>query len=162
MGGDGQVTLGDTVVKDTARKIRRLRDGRILAGFAGATADAFTLLDLFESKLEKHQGQLVRAAVELSKEWRTDRILRRLDAMLAIADAEQQLVVTGFGDVIEPESRVMSIGSGASYARSAALALTRHTALGARQVVEESLGIAADICIYSNRNFTIETIDAHG
>lgn len=162
MGGDGQVTLGDTVVKDTARKIRRLRDGRILAGFAGATADAFTLLDLFETKLEKHQGQLVRAAVELSKEWRTDRILRRLDAMLAIADAEQQLVVTGFGDVIEPESRVMSIGSGASYARSAALALTRHTALGARAVVEESLGIAADICIYSNRNFTIETIQTHG
>lgn len=158
MGGDGQVTLGDTVVKDSARKIRKLRDGRILAGFAGATADAFTLLDLFESKLDKHQGQLLRAAVELSKDWRTDRILRRLEAMLAIADARQQLIVTGFGDVIEPEARVMSVGSGAAFARSAALALTRHSSLGASDIVRESLGIAADICIYSNRNFTIETI----
>jgi len=162
MGGDGQVTLGDTVVKDNARKVRKLRDGKILAGFAGATADAFTLLDLFEKKLEKHQGQLLRAAVELSKEWRTDRILRRLEALLALASADQQLIVSGVGDVIEPDVNVMSVGSGANFARSAALALVRHTQLSAKEIVHESLDIASDICIYSNKNFTVETIGENG
>ena len=162
MGGDGQVTLGSAIVKEKAQKVRKLCEGKILAGFAGATADAFTLLDLFESKLEKHRGQLLRAAVELSKEWRTDRILRRLDAMLALADAEQQLVVSGIGDVIEPDEPVMAIGSGSDFARSAAIALRKHSSLSAAEIVGESLGIAADICIYSNRNFTVETINAGG
>ncbi len=161
MGGDGQITLGHTVVKETAKKVRKVWNGKILAGFSGATADAFTLLDLFEKKLEKHGGQLLRSAVELSKEWRTDRMLRRLDAMLALANGEQQLIATGNGDVIEPESQIMAIGSGADFARSAALALQKHSSLKASEIVAESLKIASDICIYSNRNFTIETINSN-
>ena len=148
MGGDGQVTLGHTVVKGTARKVRRLYHERILAGFAGATADAFTLFELFEGKLEKHSGHLMRSAVELAKEWRTDRRLRNLEALLSVADREASLIISGNGDVIEPEHGIMAIGSGGSYAQAAALALLQNTQLGARQMVERSLHIAADICIY--------------
>ena len=158
MGGDGQVTLGNIVIKATARKVRRLYQERILAGFAGGTADAFTLFERFESKLEKHQGHLVRSAVELAKDWRTDRMLRRLEAMLIVADRESTLVITGAGDVLEPEYGIAAIGSGGAYAQSAARALLEHTELTAEAIVRESLGIAADVCIYTNRNHTVETL----
>jgi ATP-dependent HslUV protease subunit HslV len=160
MGGDGQVTLGNMVVKQTARKIRRVYQNRILTGFAGATADAFTLLDLFESKLEKHQGNLMRSAVELAKEWRTDRMLRRLEAMLIVADLERTLVITGNGDVLEPEQGIAAIGSGGAYAQSAARALLENTELPPLEIVRKSLEIAGDICIYTNQNFTLEQIEA--
>jgi ATP-dependent HslUV protease subunit HslV len=159
MGGDGQVTLGSIVIKATARKVRRLYKERILAGFAGGTADAFTLFERFESKLEKHQGHLLRSAVELAKDWRTDRALRRLEAMLAVADRESSLIITGNGDVLEPEMGVVAIGSGGAYAQSAALALLANTELAPADVVRKSLEIAGDLCIYTNRNFTIETLD---
>ncbi len=158
MGGDGQVTLGNIVIKATARKIRRLYQERILAGFAGGTADAFTLFERFESKLEKHQGHLVRSAVELAKDWRTDRILRRLEAMLAVADRTSTLIITGAGDVLEPEQGIAAIGSGGAYAQSAARALLEHSDLNPEAIVRESIGIAADICIYTNRNILIETL----
>jgi ATP-dependent HslUV protease subunit HslV len=158
MGGDGQVTLGNIVIKASARKIRRLYQERILAGFAGGTADAFTLFERFEAKLEKHQGHLVRSAVELAKDWRTDRILRRLEAMLAVADRTSTLIITGAGDVLEPEHGIAAIGSGGAYAQSAALALLEHSDLDPEAIVRESIGIAADICIYTNRNILIETL----
>ncbi|MBU6459348.1 MAG: ATP-dependent protease subunit HslV [Proteobacteria bacterium] len=158
MGGDGQVTLGNTVIKATARKIRFLYQNKILAGFAGATADAFTLFERFEAKLEKHQGHLVRSAVELAKDWRTDRMLSRLEAMLALADAKTSLIITGNGDVLEPENGVMAIGSGGGFAESAARALLVHTELGPVEIVSRSLDIAADICIYTNHNHIIETL----
>ena len=158
MGGDGQVTLGNIVIKASARKIRRLYQERILAGFAGGTADAFTLFERFESKLEKHQGHLVRSAVELAKDWRTDRILRRLEAMLAVADRTSTLIITGAGDVLEPEQGIAAIGSGGPYAQSAARALLEHSDLDPESIVRESIGIAADICIYTNRNILIETL----
>jgi len=160
MGGDGQVSLGATVLKGNARKVRRLFDGRILAGFAGGTADAFTLFERFEAKLQKHQGNLTRAAVELAKDWRTDRILRRLEAMLTVADGSASLILSGNGDVVEPEDDVMAIGSGGSFALAAARALLAHTALPARGIVEAALNIAADICVYTNRNLTIEELGA--
>ncbi|MDY0056221.1 MAG: ATP-dependent protease subunit HslV [Methyloversatilis sp.] len=159
LGGDGQVTLGNIVVKATARKVRRLYQGRILAGFAGGTADAFTLFERFESKLEKHQGNLLRSAVELAKDWRTDRMLRRLEAMLAVADRESSLIITGNGDVLEPEGGIVAIGSGGAYAQSAARALIDNTELSARDVVSKSLGIAGDLCIYTNQSHTIESIE---
>jgi ATP-dependent HslUV protease subunit HslV len=159
MGGDGQVTLGNVVIKSTARKVRRLYQGRILAGFAGGTADAFTLFERFEAKLEKHQGNLLRSAVELAKDWRSDRALRRLEAMLSVADKEVSLIITGNGDVLEPEHGIVAIGSGGSYAQSAALALLHNTELSPTDVVTKSLEIAADICIYTNRNFTIEALE---
>jgi ATP-dependent HslUV protease, peptidase subunit HslV len=158
LGGDGQVTLGNIVIKASARKVRRLYNDRILAGFAGGTADAFTLFERFESKLEKHQGHLVRSAVELAKDWRTDRALRRLEAMLAVADREASLIITGMGDVLEPERGVIAIGSGGAYAQSAALALLDHTQLAPEEVVRKSLEIAADLCIYTNRSIVIETL----
>lgn len=158
MGGDGQVTLGNIVIKASARKIRRLYQERILAGFAGGTADAFTLFERFEAKLEKHQGHLVRSAVELAKDWRTDRILRRLEAMLAVADRTSTLIITGAGDVLEPEQGIAAIGSGGAYAQSAARALLEHSDLDPESIVRESIGIAADICIYTNRNILIETL----
>ncbi len=158
MGGDGQVTLGNIVIKASARKIRRLYQERILAGFAGGTADAFTLFERFEAKLEKHQGHLVRSAVELAKDWRTDRILRRLEAMLAVADRTSTLIITGAGDVLEPEQGIAAIGSGGAYAQSAARALLEHSDLDPETIVRESIGIAADICIYTNRNILIETL----
>jgi len=159
MGGDGQVTLGNIVIKSTARKVRRLYQERILAGFAGGTADAFTLFERFEAKLEKHQGNLVRSAVELAKDWRTDRMLRRLEAMLAVADRENSLIITGNGDVLEPEYGIVAIGSGGAYAHSAARALLDNTELSPRDMVTKSLEIAGDLCIYTNRNFTIESLD---
>ncbi|MDD3529892.1 MAG: ATP-dependent protease subunit HslV [Gallionellaceae bacterium] len=159
LGGDGQVTLGNIVIKASARKVRRLYQERILAGFAGGTADAFTLFERFEAKLEKHQGNLVRSAVELAKDWRTDRILRRLEAMLSVADHDTSLIITGAGDVLEPEYGIAAIGSGGAYAQSAARALVEHTDLAPEDIVRESLGIASDICIYTNRNFTIETLE---
>ncbi|QEL63784.1 ATP-dependent HslUV protease, peptidase subunit HslV [Oryzomicrobium terrae] len=159
LGGDGQVTLGHIVVKSTARKVRKLYQDRILAGFAGATADAFTLFERFEAKLEKHQGHLIRAAVDLTKDWRTDRVLRRLEAMLAIADREHSLIITGNGDVLEPEHGLVAIGSGGAYAQAAALALLHNTELPPEEMVRKSLEIAGDICIYTNRNFTIETLE---
>jgi ATP-dependent HslUV protease, peptidase subunit HslV len=158
LGGDGQVTLGNVVVKATARKIRRLYHDKVLAGFAGATADAFTLFERFEAKLEKHQGHLVRSAVELAKDWRSDRILRRLEAMLAIVDAQSSLIITGTGDVLEPELGIVAIGSGGSYAQSAARALLLHSSLSAEAIVKESLTIAGDLCIYTNQNHVIETL----
>jgi ATP-dependent HslUV protease subunit HslV len=158
IGGDGQVTLGNVVIKATARKVRRLYQDRILAGFAGGTADAFTLFERFEAKLEKHQGNLVRSAVELAKDWRTDRILRRLEAMLAVADRESSLIITGAGDVLEPEFGIAAIGSGGAFAQAAARALLEHTELDPEAIVRESLGIAGDICIYTNKNFTIEVL----
>jgi ATP-dependent HslUV protease subunit HslV len=159
MGGDGQVTLGHTVVKANARKVRRLgKNADILAGFAGATADAFTLFELFEAKLEKHNGQLVRAAVELAKDWRTDRRLGRLEAMLAVADREASLLISGNGDVLEPEDGLIAIGSGGPYAQAAAKALLRYSTLDARAIVENALDIAADICIYTNHNRVIEEL----
>ena len=159
MGGDGQVTLGDIVIKATARKVRRLYQGRILAGFAGGTADAFTLFERFEAKLEKHQGNLLRSAVELAKDWRTDRMLRRLEAMLSVADKEVSLIITGNGDVLEPEQGIVAIGSGGSYAQSAARALLENSDLAPSEIVTKSLEIAGDICIYTNRNFTIEVLE---
>lgn len=158
LGGDGQVTLGETILKSNARKVRRLYQNQVLAGFAGSTADAFTLFERFESKLELYQGHLTRAAVELAKDWRTDRALRRLEALLAVADKEISLIITGNGDVVEPEHGLIAIGSGGSYAKSAALALLNHTELNAKVIVEASLQIAASICIYSNHHLTIETI----
>jgi ATP-dependent HslUV protease subunit HslV len=158
MGGDGQVTLGNIVIKAGARKVRRLYQDRILAGFAGGTADAFTLFERFEAKLEKHQGHLVRSAVELAKDWRTDRILRRLEAMLTVADPESTLIITGAGDVLEPEFGIAAIGSGGAYAQSAARALLEHTDLDPETIVREAIGIAADVCIYTNRNLTLETL----
>lgn len=158
LGGDGQVTLGNIVVKSTARKVRRLYNGAILAGFAGGTADAFTLFERFEAKLEKHQGQLLRSAVELAKDWRTDRMLRRLEAMLSVADAEHSLIITGNGDVLEPEFGIVAIGSGGAYAQAAARALLEHTELSPREIVAQSLRIAGDICIYTNQSHTIETL----
>ncbi len=159
IGGDGQVTLGSIVVKATARKVRKLYHGRVLAGFAGATADAFTLFERFEAKLEKHQGHLVRSAVELTKDWRTDRVLRRLEAMLAVADSDASLIITGNGDVLEPENGIVTIGSGGAYAQAAAVALLNHTDLSASEIVKRSLEIAADLCIYTNMQHTIETLD---
>ncbi len=159
MGGDGQVTLGSIVIKATAKKVRRLYQGRILAGFAGGTADAFTLFERFEAKLEKHQGNLLRSAVELAKDWRSDRALRRLEAMLSVADKEVSLIITGNGDVLEPEQGIVAIGSGGSYAQSAARALLENTELTPRDIVTKSLEIAGDICIYTNRNFTIEALE---
>ena len=158
LGGDGQVTLGNTVMKANARKIRRLGKGDVLAGFAGATADAFTLFELFEQKLDKHGGNLTRAAVEMAKEWRTDRRLGRLEAMLAVADKEASLLISGNGDVLEPEHGLIAIGSGGPYAQSAALALMESTELDARAIVERALKIAGDICIYTNHNTTIEEL----
>jgi len=158
LGGDGQVTLGNIVIKSTARKVRRLYQEKVLAGFAGATADAFTLFERFESKLEKHQGHLLRSAVELAKDWRTDRMLRRLEAMLAVADHEYTLILTGNGDVLEPELGIAAIGSGGAYAQSAARALLENTELSATEIVKRSLTIAGEICIYSNQNHTIETL----
>ena len=159
MGGDGQVTLGNVIVKQTARKVRRLYHDRILAGFAGATADAFTLFERFEAKLEKHQGNLLRSAVELAKDWRTDRILRRLEAMLAVADRETSLIITGNGDVLEPEFGLIAIGSGGPYAQAAARALIDNTELAPAEIVKKALTIAGDLCIYTNQSHTIETID---
>ena len=158
MGGDGQVTLGNVVVKASARKVRRLYQERILAGFAGATADAFTLFERFESKLEKHQGNLLRSAVELAKDWRTDRMLRRLEAMLAIADRTSSLIITGTGDVLEPEHGLLAIGSGGGYAQAAALALLNATDLEPADIVKRSLSIAGDLCIYTNQNHVIESL----
>jgi ATP-dependent HslUV protease, peptidase subunit HslV len=158
LGGDGQVTLGNIVIKASARKVRRLYHDRILAGFAGGTADAFTLFERFEAKLEKHQGNLLRSAVELAKDWRTDRILRRLEAMLAVADRESSLVITGNGDVLEPEYGLIAIGSGGAYAQAAARALLENTSLSAEDTVRKSLEIAADLCIYTNRSLVIETL----
>jgi ATP-dependent HslUV protease subunit HslV len=158
MGGDGQVTLGNIVVKATARKVRRLYQDRILAGFAGATADAFTLFERFEAKLEKHQGHLLRSAVELAKDWRTDRMLRRLEAMLAIADRKTSLLITGTGDVLEPEQGLLAIGSGGGYAQAAAMALLADSQLEPADIVKRSLSIAGDICIYTNQNHVIETL----
>lgn len=158
MGGDGQVTVGNTIMKGTARKIRRLYQDQVLAGFAGATADAFTLFERFEGKLEKHSGHLLRSAVELTKDWRTDRVLRRLEALLCVADEDTSLVISGSGDVIEPEHGVIAIGSGGQFALAAARALEENTQLGAMEIVEQALGIAADICIYTNHNFTIEEL----
>lgn len=158
IGGDGQVTLGNIVVKGTARKVRRLYHGKVLAGFAGATADAFTLFERFEAKLEKHQGHLVRAAIELTKDWRTDRVLRRLEAMLAVADKDASLIITGSGDVLEPENGIVTIGSGGAYAQAAAVALIAHTDLSAQEIVRKSLEIAGELCIYTNMHHTIETL----
>ena len=158
LGGDGQVTLGNIVIKGSARKVRRLYQGKVLAGFAGATADAFTLFERFEAKLEKHQGNLTRAAVELTKDWRTDRVLRKLEAMLAVADATTSLIITGNGDVLEPEDGVIAIGSGGAYAQSAAKALIENTELSAEQIVRKSLAIAGEICIYTNMNHTVEAL----
>ena len=158
LGGDGQVTLGNVVLKASARKVRRLFHERILAGFAGGTADAFTLFERFEAKLEKHQGNLLRSAVELAKDWRTDRILRRLEAMLAVADHETSLIVTGTGDVVEPELGLVAIGSGGPYAQAAARALLENTELSPQEIVKRSLTIAGDICIYTNHNVTIEEL----
>ncbi|MBX3689769.1 ATP-dependent protease subunit HslV [Dokdonella sp.] len=158
IGGDGQVTLGNTVVKANARKIRRLGKGDVLAGFAGATADAFTLFELFEAKLERHGGNLTRAAVELAKEWRTDRRLGRLEAMLAVADKNTSLLISGNGDVLEPEQGILAIGSGGPFAQAAAKALLENTELAPRAIVEKALGIAGDICIYTNHNITIEAL----
>lgn len=159
IGGDGQVTLGNTVMKGNAKKVRRLYHDTVIAGFAGGTADAFTLFERFEAKLEKHSGHLTRAAVELAKDWRTDRMLRRLEALLAVADKTASLIITGNGDVIQPEDDLIAIGSGGPFAQSAARALLQNTELDARSIVEKSLHIAADICIYTNRQQTIEQID---
>ena len=159
LGGDGQVTLGNIVVKATARKVRKLHQDRVLAGFAGATADAFTLFERFEAKLDKHQGNLTRAAIELTKDWRTDRVLRKLEAMLAVADKETSLIITGNGDVLEPEYGIVAIGSGGAYASAAARALLQHTELAPKDIVKKSLEIAGDLCIYTNQNHVIETLD---
>lgn len=160
IGGDGQVTMGHTIMKSNARKVRRIYNNKVIAGFAGGTADAFTLFERFEAKLETHQGHLVRAAVEMAKDWRTDRVLRRLEALLAVADTKASLIITGNGDVIEPENGLIAIGSGGPYAKSAAQALIENTELDARSIVEKSLGIAASVCIYTNQNYTIETLES--
>lgn len=159
IGGDGQVSFGNTVMKGNARKVRRLHNNKIIAGFAGGTADAFTLFERFEAKLEMHQGHLVRSAVELAKDWRTDKILRRLEALLAVADKTSSLIITGNGDVIEPENDLIAIGSGGPFAQSAARALLENTELSAEDIVKKSLGIAADICIYTNHNIVLESLD---
>jgi ATP-dependent HslUV protease subunit HslV len=159
LGGDGQVTLGSIIIKGTARKVRRLHQSRILAGFAGGTADAFTLFERFESKLDKHQGNLLRSAVELAKDWRTDRALRRLEAMLAVADVDHSLIITGNGDVLEPEHGLIAIGSGGAYAQSAARALLENTDLPPDQIVSKALSIAGDLCIYTNQHHTIEVLE---
>ena len=159
IGGDGQVSLGNTIMKGNARKVRRLFHDKVIAGFAGGTADAFTLFERFEAKLEKHRGQLVRAAVELAKDWRTEQSLRKLEALLAVADHSASLIITGNGDVIEPEEGLMAIGSGGPYAQSAARALLDNTELSAQEIVEKGLTIAGDICIYTNHNHTIEVLD---
>ncbi len=158
IGGDGQVTLGHIVVKSSARKVRKLYREQVLAGFAGATADAFTLFERFEAKLEKHQGHLQRAAIELTKDWRTDRVLRRLEAMLAVADTTCSLIITGNGDVLEPEYGIVAIGSGGAYAQAAARALHEHTQQSPAEIVKRSLEIAGDLCIYTNHNHTVETL----
>jgi len=159
IGGDGQVSLGNTIMKGNARKVRRLYNNQVIAGFAGGTADAFTLFERFEAKLEKHQGNLTRSALELAKDWRTDRMMRRLEALLAVADADASLIISGNGDVIEPENSLIAIGSGGPFAQAAATALLQNTDLSAREIVEKGLNIAADICIYTNHNLTIETLD---
>jgi len=159
IGGDGQVTLGNTVMKGNARKVRRLYNDRVIAGFAGGTADAFTLFERFEAKLEAYSGNLTRAAVEMAKDWRTDRMLRRLEALLAVADAESSLIISGNGDVIDPEQGLIAIGSGGPFAQAAAKALLENSELSARDIVEKSLNIAADICIYTNQNLTIEVLE---
>lgn len=159
IGGDGQVSLGNTIMKGNARKVRRLYHNKVIAGFAGGTADAFTLFERFEAKLEKHQGNLTRSALELAKDWRTDRMMRRLEALLAVADADASLIISGNGDVIEPEQGLIAIGSGGPFAQAAATALLQNTDLTAREIVEKGLNIAADICIYTNHNLTIETLD---
>jgi ATP-dependent HslUV protease subunit HslV len=159
IGGDGQVTLGNTIMKGNARKVRRLYKNQVLAGFAGGTADAFTLFELFEAQLEKHQGHLTRAAVELAKAWRSERSLRKLEALLSVADKNTSLVISGNGDVIEPEESLVAIGSGGAFAQAAAKALWHNTDLSARDIVEKSLTIAGEICIYTNQNFTLETLD---
>lgn len=159
LGGDGQVTLGNIVIKSTARKIRRIHQGQILAGFAGGTADAFTLFERFEAKLDQHQGNLLRSAVELAKDWRSDRALRRLEAMLAVADREHSLIITGNGDVLEPEYGIVAIGSGGAYAQSAARGLLENTELSPHDIVAKSLAIAGDICIYTNQNHLIEVLE---
>jgi ATP-dependent HslUV protease subunit HslV len=159
LGGDGQVTLGNIVVKASARKVRKLHHDKVLAGFAGATADAFTLFERFEAQLEKHQGHLVRAAIELTKDWRTDRVLRRLEAMLAVADHSASLIITGNGDVLEPEHGIIAIGSGGAYANAAARALLDHTEMAPQEIVKKSLEIAGDLCIYTNQHHTIETLE---
>lgn len=158
IGGDGQVSFGNTVLKSNARKVRRIYQDKVIAGFAGSTADAFTLFERFEGKLEKHQGNLLRSAVELAKDWRTDRMLRRLEAMLAVADQRSSLIISGNGDVLEPEHGLIAIGSGGPFAQAAALALLQNSKLGAREITEKALNIAADICIYTNRNHTIEEL----
>ncbi len=160
IGGDGQVTLGDTIVKNTARKIRTIRDGAILAGFAGSTADAMNLFERFEAKLDEHAGSLTRAAVALAKDWRTDRYLRKLEAMMIVADHERTLLISGNGDVLEPDEGVVAIGSGGAYAKSAALGLLRHSTLSAREIVLEAMKIAGSICIYTNSEISIEAISA--
>lgn len=160
IGGDGQVSMGNTVMKGNARKVRRLYKDQVIAGFAGATADAFTLFERFEGKLEKHHGQLARAAVELAKDWRTDRMLRRLEALLCVADSSASLIISGTGDVIEPEENLMAIGSGGPYAQAAARALLRNTELGAREIVEQGLSIAAEICVYTNHNLVVEELES--
>ncbi|EKE77044.1 ATP-dependent protease subunit HslV [Gallaecimonas xiamenensis] len=159
LGGDGQVSLGNTVMKGNARKVHRLYNGQVLAGFAGGTADAFTLLERFESKLQSHQGNLERAAVALAKEWRTDRALRRLEAMLAVADKERSFIITGNGDVVQPEQDIIAIGSGGNYAQAAAKALLNNTELAAKDIVEKSLTIAGEICVFTNTNQTIEVLE---
>lgn len=159
IGGDGQVSLGNTIMKGNARKVRRLYKNQVIAGFAGGTADAFTLFERFEAKLEAHNGQLTRAAVELAKDWRTDRSLRRLEALLAVADKEASLIITGNGDVIQPEDDLIAIGSGGNYAQAAARALMENTSLDARSIVEKSLKIAGDICVFTNQSHTIEVLD---
>lgn len=159
IGGDGQVSIGHTIMKGNAKKVRRLYGDKVIAGFAGGTADAFTLFERFEGKLEKHHGNLTRAAVELAKDWRTDRMLRRLEALLCVADAKASLVITGNGDVLDPENSLMAIGSGGNYALAAAKALLENTKLSARKVVEQGLSIASDICVYTNHHFTIEELD---
>lgn len=160
VGGDGQVSMGNTIMKGNARKVRRLYNDRVLAGFAGGTADAFTLFERFEGKLEKHQGNLVRSAVEMAKDWRTDKMLRRLEALMVVADHKASLILSGNGDVIEPEDSLMSIGSGGPYAQAAARALLDNTKLSARNIVERGLNIAADICVYTNHNLTLEELDS--
>ena len=160
IGGDGQVSMGHTVMKGNARKVRRLYNNKVIAGFAGGTADAFTLFERFEGKLEKHQGNLVRAAVEMAKDWRTDKMLRRLEALLTVANHESSLILTGNGDVIQPENDLMAIGSGGHYAQAAAKALLDNTDLSARDIIVKSLTIAAEICVYTNTNFTIEELDS--
>ncbi len=162
IGGDGQVTLGNTVMKGNAKKVRRIYKDKVIAGFAGGTADAFTLFERFEAKLELHQGHLVRAAVEMAKDWRTDKVLRRLEALLAVADSKSSLIITGNGDVIEPEGGLIAIGSGGPFAQAAAKALLESTELSAKEIVKRALNIAADICIYTNHHLTIEELTSHG